>query len=84
MARQMVAIVASGPRREALRAVRAPTLVIHGTADPLVPVEAGIDTAKSIPGAELLLIEGMGHDLPAGAWPRVIDAIDAHAKKAAS
>jgi pimeloyl-ACP methyl ester carboxylesterase len=82
MARQMVAVMATGNRREAVRAVRAPTLVIHGTADPLVPVEAGVDTAKSIPGAELLLVEGMGHDLPRGAWPQVIDAIDAHLKRA--
>ncbi len=84
MARQMIAVLATGSRREAVRAVRAPTLVIHGTADALVPVEAGIDTAKSIPGAELLLVEGMGHDLPRGAWPRIIDAIDALAKSAAA
>jgi pimeloyl-ACP methyl ester carboxylesterase len=83
MARQMIAVLATGSRREAVRAVRAPTLVIHGTADPLVPVEAGIDTAKTIPGAELLLVEGMGHDLPRGAWPEIIDAIDALVKRAA-
>ncbi len=81
MARQLVAILASGSRREALREVRAPSLVIHGKADPLVPVEGGLDTAKSIPGAELLLIEGMGHDLPAGAWPEIIGAISGHARK---
>lgn len=75
MARQMVAIIASGSRREALRGVRAPTLVIHGAADPLVPAEGGKDTAAAIPGAELLIIEGMGHDLPRGAWPVMIDAI---------
>jgi pimeloyl-ACP methyl ester carboxylesterase len=83
MARQMIAVLATGSRREAVRGVRAPTLVIHGTDDALVPVEAGIDTAKSIPGAELLLIEGMGHDLPRGAWPKIIDAIDALTKRAA-
>jgi pimeloyl-ACP methyl ester carboxylesterase len=81
MARQLVAVLASGSRRDALRAVRAPSLVIHGKADPLVPVEGGIDTAKSIPGAELLLVEGMGHDLPVGAWPQLVGAISGHASK---
>ena len=76
VARQMVAILADGDRRERLRAVRVPTLVIHGKDDPLVPVEGAIDTAESIPGARLLVIEGMGHDLPRGAWPRIIDAIE--------
>jgi len=51
-------------------------------ADPLARIEGGRDTAAAIPGAELLIIEGMGHDLPRGAWPRIIDAIDAHASKA--
>ncbi len=68
-ARQMAAIMAHGSRAERLRAVSAPTLVIHGAADPLVPIEGGRDTAQAIPGAELLVIEGMGHDLPEGAWP---------------
>jgi pimeloyl-ACP methyl ester carboxylesterase len=64
--------------------VKAPTLVIHGTADPLVPVEGGKDTAQAIPGAQLILIEGMGHDLPhGGAWPRIVEAIAAHTLKAA-
>ena len=79
IARQLTAIFASGSRRDALRSVTIPTLVIHGDADPLVPVEGGRDTAQSIPGARLLIIEGMGHDLPRGAWPRIIDAISAHA-----
>jgi pimeloyl-ACP methyl ester carboxylesterase len=73
--RQMVAILASGSRRNALRSVRAPALVIHGEDDPLVPLAAGIDTAESIPGAELMTIPGMGHDLPRPAWPRIVDAI---------
>ena len=56
-----------------------PTLVIHGTADPLVPVEGGKDTAQAILGAELMLIEGMGHDLAHGrAWPQIVEAIAAH------
>jgi len=75
VARQMLAIVASGSRVEKLRAVGAPTLVIHGTEDPLIPVAAGVETATLVPGAELLLIDGMGHDLPRDAWPRIIDAI---------
>jgi pimeloyl-ACP methyl ester carboxylesterase len=82
-ARQLVAILAHGNRKPALASVKAPTLVIHGTADPLVPVEGGKDTAKAIPGAELMLIEGMGHDLPhGGAWPRIVEAIAAHTLKA--
>jgi pimeloyl-ACP methyl ester carboxylesterase len=75
VARQLVAILASGGRRQALGGLRAPTLVVHGAADPLIPVEGGRDTAAAIPGAELLEIEGMGHDLPRGAWPRIVDAI---------
>jgi len=74
-ARQIVAILASGSRKEKLRAITAPTLVIHGADDPLVPLAGGIDTAESIPGAEILIIEGMGHDLPRPAWPRIVDAI---------
>jgi pimeloyl-ACP methyl ester carboxylesterase len=75
VARQLVAILASGSRRDALRGVRAPTLVIHGAADPLVPLEGGRDTAQSVPGAELLEFEGMGHDLPRPLWPRFVEAI---------
>jgi pimeloyl-ACP methyl ester carboxylesterase len=79
--RQLAAILGSGSRREALTAVRVLGLVIHGDADPLVPVECGIDTAEAIPGAELLIIEGMGHDLPPAVWPRVIEAIVRHEAK---
>jgi len=74
-ARQLAAILASGSRRRALRHVTAPTLVIHGDADPLVPLAAGVDTAASIPGAELMVLEGMGHALPLPMWPRIIDGI---------
>jgi pimeloyl-ACP methyl ester carboxylesterase len=82
--RQLRAILASGSRKERLRAVKAPTLVIHGSVDPLVRPEGGKDTAASIPGAKFLLVEGMGHALPIPMWPQVIDAIDKHAHGAAA
>ena len=81
VARQLVAILASGSRRAALASVRAPTLVIHGAADPLIPVEAGRATAAAVPGAELLVIDGMGHDLPRALWPTFVDAIVKHAAR---
>ena len=73
--RQLAAIIASGSRKEALRGVRIPTLVIHGDADPLVPVESGYDTADTIPGAQLMIIEGMGHSLPPETWQQIVEAI---------
>ncbi len=79
VARQLVAVLASGSRREALHAVAVPTLVIHGRADPLVPLACGLDTAQAVPGAELLVIDGMGHALPIELWPQIIDAIASHA-----
>jgi pimeloyl-ACP methyl ester carboxylesterase len=81
--RQLRAILASGSRKERLRSVKAPTLVIHGTVDPLVRPEGGKDTAASIPGAKLLMIDGMGHALPIPMWPQIIGAIDKHAHAAA-
>jgi pimeloyl-ACP methyl ester carboxylesterase len=75
-ARQFAAIVASGSRHEHLRELCIPALVIHGDGDPLIPWECGRDTAASIPGAEWLLVPGMGHDLPRDVWPMLIDAID--------
>jgi len=80
--RQMAAIVANGDRREKLKRVTAPTLVIHGEADPLVRVEGGRDTAASIPGAELLIIPGMGHDLPPFVHDEIADAIAKVARRA--
>jgi pimeloyl-ACP methyl ester carboxylesterase len=81
-ARQLAAIVASGDRRREMRAIRAPTLVIHGEADRLVSPSGGRATAKAIPGARLMTVPGMGHDLPRGAWPQVLDAIERHARAA--
>ena len=78
VARQIVAIAASGDRSALLRAIRVPTLVIHGAADPLVPLACGVDTARLVPGAHLEVIEGMGHDLPAQLIERLIALIDAH------
>jgi len=78
-ARQLAAILASGSRKEALKSVAVPSLVIHGADDPLVPVEGGIDTAEAIPGAELLIIDDMGHSLPQAVWSQVMDAILRHA-----
>jgi pimeloyl-ACP methyl ester carboxylesterase len=80
--RQLAAIIASGNRTAELRAIVAPTLVIHGTADPLVAYSGGRATARAIPGAKLMRIEGMGHDMPRAVWPRLIDAIAAHASQA--
>ena len=79
VARQLTAILASGSRKQALSAVKVPTLVIHGDVDPLVPLACGLDTHQSVPGAELLVIKGMGHALPISMWPQIIDAISAHA-----
>ena len=71
----MLAILTDGDRREALRRLQVPTLVLHGDADPLVPFAAGKDTADNVPGARLVTIPGMGHELPEGAWPQMIDEI---------
>lgn len=81
--RQLRAILASGSRKVRLASVTAPTLVIHGTVDPLVRPEGGIDTAASIPGAKLLMVEGMGHAIPIPMWPQIIGAIAEHAHGAA-
>lgn len=80
--RQLAAIVAAGDRTSELRRVEAPTLVIHGSADRLVAPSGGRATARAIPGAQLLTIDGMGHDLPREAWPQLIDAITRHARAA--
>ena len=80
--RQMAAIIADGDRSQRLSRITAPTLVIHGSDDPLVPVSGGRETARAIPGARLLEIDGMGHTLPPQVLPQIVDAIDAHASGA--
>lgn len=80
--RQYCAIVADGNRVDRLRKVTVPTLVIHGKDDNLVRVEGGIDTANSVPGARLEVIEGMGHDLPEALCPRYVELLVRHAKAA--
>jgi pimeloyl-ACP methyl ester carboxylesterase len=82
--RQLAAIIASGDRTAGLRTVRVPTVVIHGTKDPLVRPSGGRATAKAVPGARLMPIEGMGHDLPRQTWPRIIGAIVENAARAAA
>jgi len=73
--RQNIALLANGDRRESLSTIAVPTLVIHGADDPLIPCEGGKDTARVIPGAKLFIISGMGHDMPKGVWPQIVDAI---------
>lgn len=78
VARQLVAIAASGDRSALLRKIACPALVIHGDADPLVPCACGIDTARQIPGARLEVIEGMGHDMPPALVGRLLALLDQH------
>ncbi|MEA2210645.1 MAG: hypothetical protein QOF83_593 [Solirubrobacteraceae bacterium] len=80
-ARQLAAIMTARDRTSALRELRVPATVIHGEADPLIDVSGGRATARAIPGAELVTIPDMGHDLPRAVWPQVIDAIVATAAK---
>jgi pimeloyl-ACP methyl ester carboxylesterase len=82
VARQLVAIQASGDRTAALRGVRVPTLVVHGAADPLVQVAGGEATAAAVPDAELIVFDGMGHNLPRELWPAIVDAITRTADRA--
>jgi pimeloyl-ACP methyl ester carboxylesterase len=80
--RQLGAVIASGDRTNELKRIEAPTLVIHGTVDKMIKPSGGRATAKAIPGARLIEIEGMGHDLPRGVWPRILDAISEQARTA--
>ena len=78
VARQLLAIQTAGDRRPMLRRIRAPTLVLHGADDPLIPSAAGEDTAANIPGARLRIIPGMGHDLPSALLPQLVAEIAEH------
>jgi pimeloyl-ACP methyl ester carboxylesterase len=80
--RQHAAVRAAADRTAALRRVTAPALVLHGTADRMCHPSGGRATAAAIPGARLELVDGLGHDLPPGAWPRIIDALVANAARA--
>jgi pimeloyl-ACP methyl ester carboxylesterase len=82
--RQLAAILASGDRTERLHELHVPTTVVHGKADPLVPFRGGKATARAIPGAKLIVIPGMGHDMPRATWPQLVDAIVENAARAAA
>ena len=80
--RQLLAIIADGSRADLLASIRAPTLVIHGAADPLVPIANGQDVARRVPGARMEIIEEMAHDLPPSQVPRLVALIADHAAQA--
>lgn len=80
--RQLGAVLKTGNRDPMLRSITAPTLVIHGSEDKLVRPSGGKATAKAIPGAHLMIVDGMGHDLPRAAWPQIIDGIAQNAARA--
>jgi len=80
--RQLAAVVTNGDRRAAIATIKAPTMVIHGVDDPLVRVEAGRDTATTIPGALITEVPGMGHNLPDALIPTVLDAFEQVARRA--
>jgi pimeloyl-ACP methyl ester carboxylesterase len=81
--RQLQAIMAAQDRTAALAAVRVPTVVIHGSDDPLIDFSGGEATARAIPGSTFVPIRGMGHDLPEGAWDAIVEAIARNASSAA-
>lgn len=84
VARQLMAIHASGDRTPGLQSLRTPTLVVHGEDDPLVQVAGGRATAEAVPDSTLIVIPGMGHNLPRELWPTILGAIAEHAQKAQS
>ncbi len=83
-ARQLAAIVADGDRSALVQSIRVPTRVIHGDADPLVPVASGHDLAARIPSAVADIVPGMGHDLPQQLLPRIAEGIAANAARASA
>jgi pimeloyl-ACP methyl ester carboxylesterase len=82
--RQLAAILDAGNRTKDVRRIKAPTLVIHGKKDKMLSRTGGKATARAISGAKLMLVDGMGHDLPRGAWKRIFDAIAENAARAES
>jgi pimeloyl-ACP methyl ester carboxylesterase len=80
--RQYLSVIASGDRVELLKKVRAPTLVLHGDDDPLLPVECGRDVARLVPGAQIQTYPGWGHDFPKGMIPTLIERIATFCKAA--
>ena len=82
LARQSAAVLAHGYQKSSIASIKVPTLVIHGDKDPFMSVEGGKETAQLIPGAELLIIDGMGHDLPKEAWAKIIDTVSNHTRHA--
>ncbi|MGH9101518.1 MAG: alpha/beta fold hydrolase [Acidimicrobiales bacterium] len=82
--RHLAAILCAADRTEALRRLGVPTLVVHGDSDPLIHCSGGVATAEAVPGARLVLVPGMGHDLPEPIWPMLVDAIAANADRGRS
>jgi pimeloyl-ACP methyl ester carboxylesterase len=83
-ARQLAAIITAYDRTPFLAELDLPTTVIHGSADPLVRPSGGRATASAIPGARLVMLDGMGHDMPPQLWPQIMDAIAANAEAGSS
>ena len=82
MMRQAISVIASGDRTSRLRAIKTPTLVIHGDSDKMCDVSGGRAIAAAIKGSELVIIEGMGHNLPRPLWPRLTSLIAKHIQRA--
>lgn len=82
VARQLAAILTARDRTPELAKLRVPAVVLHGSADPLIDASGGEATARAIPGARKVMIEGMAHDLPRGAWPAIVDALVENAQRA--
>ena len=80
--RQLRAVRGAGDRTASLRRILVPTVVVHGTADRMCAPSGGRATAAAVPGARLMLVPGLGHDLPRGAWPLLLDAVVANARRA--
>ena len=80
--RQLAAIMAAGDRAAALDQIRVPTLVVHGDQDQVIGISGGEATAAAIPGARLLTVPGLGHELPPGFWPVLADALVENANRA--